>query len=401
VVDAETSLSSVRRELEKAIGRRLATVRGASAGVAGKVNYTVDRGPLSVSANPRALVVRTVVRANAEVCARGRCYARCRPEANVRAEVPLLLGADYRFGKAKVTAKFTRGCKIRTLGGFLTIDVTPTIERRVDPELRKVEREIGAQLPDVRSEATRLFREAGKPRALPLMGCLAPNVRAIAQAPVETEGDTLRMRFAVSAEPELRPDCDGAIAAGRLPALGRVAALPDEGELRLALSVPLEEVTKSVERVPVVEVDGSSVRVHRAAAMAAGTRLTLDLALDGDVCGELGLGVTPRWSADRRALELSEPTLSKQEAARVSSVGVDAPGLAAALVSAVRTPVPIVVDRLREALTALPAALETGPADVAVRISAVEPERVVARGDALAATLGLRGSVRLRPRSPR
>src|SRR6188508_3555985 len=136
VVHGEAPLSTLSLALEQRIQKRLAEGRF-GIGPGGTVSYSVERGALSLSVTTTSLVIEAPVSARAEACRGQSCYASCEPQAVVQASVPLLLRPDYRFEPSAISLKFTRGCKVRALGGLLTIDVTPTLESELRPELAK------------------------------------------------------------------------------------------------------------------------------------------------------------------------------------------------------------------------------------------------------------------------
>jgi hypothetical protein len=399
LVHAEASLSRITRELEAQIPRRLANVRGASAGIAGRANYTVDRGPLTVTVEQGALVVRTDVKADAEICARGQCYASCQPRAIARARIPLGLRPDYRFPGSRVTAEFTQGCKIRALGGFLTVDVTPTLKAQLEPELRRVQRDIDRQLPDLRREIEQGFVELASPRHVPLLGCVLPNPKGIVQGPVEATGGSLRMRFAVSAEPTLRSECDETHVAPSLPRLEQDPTLGDDAELRLALVQPLTTVASALEEAGSADVNGARVSVERARVVSMGGALQAELSLTGDVCGDVTILATPAFMEEGQTLALTTVELPLGETERIRASSLEPTRLAEALTEGAVLRLPIDVSRLGEALPRLVAMLPMDDAIAAdVAVADVRPLAARAQGEDLVATVGVQGHVLLRER---
>jgi hypothetical protein len=399
IVHAEASLSRIERELETRVERRLASARGVSVGIAGSVNYTVDRGPFALSVAEGALWVTTEARADVEVCSRGRCYASCKPVAVVRARVPLKLSLEYRFAPSRVSATFTRGCKVRALSGFLTIDVTRQLETEMAPVLRRVERDIDRRLPDLRPEVMPLWAELGKPRSLPLLGCLVLQPSGIVQGPSQGTRETLRLRFALLAAPELRPRCDDMPAGSLpLPPLVHEATLPDEDEVMLGLVSPLTDLAGAFESSEPVDFGGALVGVERATVAPSGTAIDADLSLQGDVCGELSLRASPTWTSDGRALTLVTPVLGARESERIAAASLDPGSLARAMGGALRLGLPLDTERLEDALPALASSLSDDSVDVIATVSAVRPAEAAARGEDLVAWLGIRGQLRLRQR---
>ena len=214
IVEARLPLARLTSELERNVAPRLAEGRGVKLGPAGVLHYSVDRGAFSLSIADGQLVVETPLHGRAEACKGRRCYAACEPRALVRAAIPLWLRPDYRFDRSRIALEFTKGCKVRALGGLLTVDVTPMLKSRVAPELERVRREIDSRLPDVKADVERAWRQLSTPRALPLVGCVVIEPVGLVQGPMQESRSMAHARFALLARPELRTDC----AAHRHPA---------------------------------------------------------------------------------------------------------------------------------------------------------------------------------------
>ena len=396
VAHAEVALARIKNELEAKVDRRLADVRGASIGIAGIVNYTADRGPFSLSVERDALVVRTDVRAHAEACSRGSCYASCDPTAVARAEVPLKLGPGYRFAPSRVTASFTRGCKIRALGGFLTIDLTKTLENELASTLRRVQNDIDRQLPDFKPEAERIWTELSKARKVPLVGCVVVQPRGLVQGPVTGTRDALHLRFALRAAPELRTHCDEPPALRPLPPLEQDPTLPAEDEVMLGLVSPLSSVASAFEAVDRVDVGGARARVERAAVVSAGAAIDADLSLLGEVCGDVALRASPAWSRDGRALELGSVKLAPGEKRRIAAASLEPGSIASAVGKAPRIGLLLDVERIDDVLPALAQSLSDESVDVSATVTRVRPAAAIAREEALVAWLAIRGRLVLK-----
>ncbi len=401
VTNVELKLARLQSELEAKIDRRLAAKTGVSAGVAGAVDYTVDRGPLALSVEREALLVQSEVRAHAQVCARGRCYASCDPTALVQVRVPLQLSPTYRFAPSRVTANFTRGCKIRALGGFLTIDITPTLEAQLAPELERVARQIDGKLPDLRPQAERAWSELGKKRSLPLGGCVLVQPSGIVQGPVQGSRDAILLRFALLARPELRSQCahepgePDEPAPQPLPPLARDPALPADDDVALGLVMPLSGVASAF-RASAPSAAGQRMTVPIASVASAGAALDAELTLGGDVCGDLALRATPAWNSDGRSLGLVAPELSPSEAERVDASSIDRRALLSALAAAPKVTPPIAVDAIDDVIPILAKAASDDSVDVSARAEPARPLRARARGADLVAWVTLRGSVALK-----
>src|SRR4051794_19997993 len=77
VVNAEIPLAQIKQALEAKVPRRVAEERDHDIGAAGRLEYTVDRGPFAVRVEADSLVVEAQLLGNARACAKGRCYAGC------------------------------------------------------------------------------------------------------------------------------------------------------------------------------------------------------------------------------------------------------------------------------------------------------------------------------------
>ncbi len=386
IAHAELKLASLQQELESKVERRLSEARNVSIGVAGVVHYSADRGPFALSVEGDSLIVQSEVRAHAEACSGSRCYASCDPIALARAEVPLKLNERYAFGASRVTTTFVRGCKVRALGGFLTIDVTPTIEARLAPELRKIERTIDQRLPKIEPQARRLWAELEKPRNLPLGGCVVVQPRGIVQGPVAGDKSVLRLRFGLLAEPEIRVRCGELGAPAPLPPLAQDPLLPAEEELELGLVTPLSGVASALQATELVE---------RALVADAGSALDADLALHGDVCGDFSLRASLAWAEDGRSLTLASPKLAADERKRALAASVDPAALAAKLAGAARIQLPLDPQALAKVVPLLASSQSNEELEVRASVSSVRPSTASARGGDLVAFVRVKGRLDL------
>jgi len=397
VTHVELQLASLAKELEAKVPARLAEERNRGIGVGGHLRYVVDRGPFSVAVEGDSLVVRTDVRSRAEACRGSSCYASCEPQGTATATVPLRLTPDYRFAPSRVSFAFTRGCVIRALGGMLKIDVTPTIEGELAPSLRRVEQEIDGKLPQLRPQAERLWAEIGKTRTLPLGRCIVTNPRGIVQGPVSGTASALRVRFGLVAYPELRARCGDAGAARPLPPLAQDPKLPAEDDLVLALVAPLTTAAAGLETADPFDAGGARARIARAVAVPAGALAQLDLGLRGEACGDLGVRALFGWTDDGRSLRLASPTFPTGERERAASASL-APDVFVRSLSEVRIPPPLAPESLKELVPAIASSMSDPSVDVSAKVSGVKPLDVVLRGEDLAASVLVRGSVELKPR---
>lgn len=398
VAHVELELASLAKELEGKVATRLAEERNKGIGIAGHLRYTVDRGPFTLAIEGDSLVVRTDVRARAEACRGSSCYATCEPQGRATATVPLRLTPEYRFAPSRVSFAFTRGCEVRALGGMVRIDVTPTIQAQLAPSLRRVEQEIDGKLPPLRPQAERLWAELGKPRSLPLGGCVVMNPRGIVQGPVAgTTPRSLRVRFGLVAHPEIRTRCGEAPAPRSLPPLTQDPALPAVDDLVLALVSPLATAATGLEGAAPFDAGGAQARIARTAVVAAGSLVALDLGLRGEACGDLGMRSTLGWTEDGRALRLVAPAFADGERERALRASL-APDTLVRSLGQVRFPPPVPPDTLQELIPSIASSMSDPSVDVSAKVEAVKPLDVIIRGEDLAASVLLRGSVELKQR---
>lgn len=370
IAHVDMKLAPVSAELEKNVPRRVAEARGIDIGVAGSLNVVGDRGPFTTSVEGENLLVRTEVRVHAEACAKGRCYASCDPVANATATVPLRLTPDYRFAPSRVAVALTRGCQVRILGGFVTVDITPTIEKMMAGELRGVERQIDARIPQPRPQVERLWRELITPRALPLGACAVVNPRGLVQGPMQGGPGHVRMRFGLDALPELRTRCGDAPAALPLPKLAHDPRMADEDELVVAFVWPLTKVASQIAGGDAFTFEGSRVRATNAKVSSAAADVDLDLALRGEACGEVAFRAKPAWSEDGASVNLGGPRVAP----------------------------PVQPAALKTMVPAVASSLSDPSVDVNATVKNAKPLDAWARGEDLVATVRVRGAIEIYPK---
>ncbi len=389
-------LAPLAKELEQKVAPRLAEERNRSIGIAGHLNYVVDRGPFTIAAEGDSLVVRTDIRARAEACRGSSCYASCEPQGRATATVPLRLTPEYRFQPSRVSFAFTRGCEVCALGGMVKIDVTPTIQAQLAPALRRVEQEIDGKLPVLRPQAERLWTEIGKTRELPLGGCVVTNARGIVEGPVSGSAESLRVRFGLVAYPEIRRHCGEPVAARPLPPLAQDPALPAEDDLVLALVSSLATAATGLEAADAFDAGGARARIARASAVPAGPLAQIDLGLRGEACGDLGVRAMFGWSDDGRSLRLGAPTFTKGERERLS-VAL-APDVFMRSLGQVHIAPPLSPETLKDLVPSIASSMSDTSVEVRAKVSSVKPLDVALRGEDLAASVLVRGSVELKQR---
>jgi hypothetical protein len=367
VAHVDMKLAPVAAELEKSVPRRVADERGRDIGVAGSLNATVDRGPLATSVEQENLVIRTELRAHAEACAKGRCYASCDPIATATATVPLRLTPDYRFAPSRVTVAFTRGCQIRALGGFVTIDVTPTIQGLMADELRGIERQIDARIPQPRPQVERLWKELNASRELPLGACAIVNPRGLVQGPVRGMPGSVRMRFALDALPELRTRCGDVPPPLPLPKLVHDPQMAEEDDLVVAFVWPLAKVSSQIGGGDPFILDGARVHATTVKAAPAGADVDLDLSVRGEACGDVALRAAPKWSEDGTAIVLGGPRVAP----------------------------PVQPEALKTMIPSVASSLSDPSFELKATVKEAKPIAAWARGEDLVATVRVRGSIQI------
>jgi len=393
LVHAQLSLAKLAAELEAHVAPRLAEGSGVRIGPAGVLDYSVDRGAFTLSVAGDHLVVETPVQGRARACRGGRCYAGCEPRALVRAEIPVWLRPDYRFGPSRLSLEFTNGCKVRALGGMLSVDVTPLLESALAPQLERVRRQIDGRLPDVRVRVERAWRQLSTPRPLPLGGCLIVEPLGFVQGPVEPSLTTAHARFALLARPELRTDCGDGAARIPLPPLSADPGLPDDGSVTIGMEVPLASLTRAFEAATPEAGSKPRVFVARAALEALGENVSAELELAGELCGAVALQAEPAFAGEDGVIELTAGALDTGESARVRAAGLDPAALARQLARLPRVSTPFSLPMLRAAPPALARLFSDPMFSLSARVSSLRAAGAAARGQHLVAWVEAHGSL--------
>jgi hypothetical protein len=402
VVEAEIPFSRIARELEANVPRRVADERGRDIGLAGSLDTTVDRGPFVVSVSPSgdALVVKTTLHAQARACTSQRgCYASCSPEAVATTTVPLALSEGFAIAKPHLMVTLVRGCRISALGGLLQVDITPTIVAELGPHVRRVEQEMARRLPDLRPELAVRWAMLAKPRELPLgAGCVTLHPSGVTQGPSRGTADAVRLRFSLTASPELRPRCDEPAPLFRslLPALAHDPAMPEEDELDVRVRLPLSTFATATS-VPRPMALGSVRSIPKAATVRAdGTGIALDLTLMGEVCGDVRSHATIAWKDDAHALGYASTGFSKGARARLEQAGVPADALVNALETNVRVSPKLTPDSLKSALPLLISALSAPDIELSATVSSSRPGNVRPDAEDILASMRVTGKLEAR-----
>lgn len=394
VVHAEVPLASVRQNLESKIGRRVAEERDHDIGAAGRLEYTVDRGPFAASVQGDALVIETPLTGHARACAKGRCYAGCDPQMKAVARVPLRLSADYKFRPSSARIDVVRGCEVRALGGLVTVDATPALRGRLAQEAKRIEQSIDRELPDLRPQADRLWAELSKVRPLPLGACVVVQPEGIVQGAPGGAGDLARLRFGLVARPEIRARCGEPTRGAPLPPLRDEQGLPEAGDVDLAVVLAPE--------APAIALEGElrelALGPRRARARrVTGTAPAIGFELGGDVCGEIALGAASAAWVDDARVHLGGVAALPGEAERAAAAGLDLAAVASK-VEGVAIPVGIGPTEVRTLGPDLARGLSDDRVTVGATVSAATRGPAYVRGGEVVAVVRARGALTVRPK---
>ena len=393
IVNVEVPLANIARGIEPKVPKRVAEERDRDIGMAGRLQYVVDRGPFALRVEGNTLVVEAPLTAQVQACAKNNCYASCTPSMLATARVPLELGADYKLHTSGVTISVTRGCELKALGGLLTIDVTPMLSGALAAQSPVVAQEIDRQLPDFRGEAGKLWAEIQKPVSLPLGACLLLDAEEIVQGNASGTKDLARLHFGLASHPEVRVKCtDMPNAAARLlPALRHDATLPDLGDVHLAVALPADAPARAIAGGPPFDLGVGRAQI----TTATGDATQLAITLAGEVCGAATVSAAGAAWTKRQALHLTGVTPTDEDRARLTAVRVD-PALLAAGVEQAEIPLPIAIDALTELLPELARNAKDDRVAIAANVSAARPESASLRdGTTPVAVAYLHGAVTL------
>jgi len=395
IVHVDVPLAGLAQELERKVPRRVAEERDHDIGAAGRLEYVVDRGPLSVNVEGESLAVVVPLHGHARACAKGRCYAGCDPELRSLVRVPLRLGADYKLHASEVRFDVTRGCELRTLGGLVRVDVTPVLRAALVQETPRVRASIDRELPDLAPRAAQLWSELAKPRVLPLGACVLAGAEEITQGAPSGTAAAARLRFGLLARPELRMQCGTAPPARPLPRLRDDPALGDAGDVHLGVVLSKDAPARAFAgAATVLDVGGARARIRSAAGdLATG----LGLELGGEACGAVSVRADGAGWQSTGAVQLAGVSLEPGDAARVASAGLD-PAAFARAVERLPVDVPLSADQLPTVLPALASGMADEHATVNIAVASSRPEAAGLRGPEIVAVVGLRGSLSIRLR---
>jgi hypothetical protein len=123
-----------------------------------------------------------------------------------------------------------------------------------------------------------------------------------------------------------------------------------------------------------------------------------DIALDGEVCGDIALRASVAWSDDGYSLQLTSPRLEEEETRRIAASTIDPTSLVTAITRAPRMAMPLHGDIIEALVTGFGSSLSDESLDVSITVSSVAPASVDVREDELIAWMRMRGEVVLRQR---
>ena len=393
VVNVEVPLASIAAGIEPKVPKRVAQERDHDIGMAGRLEYVVDRGPFALRVEGDTLIVEAPLTAQVQACAKGHCYASCSPTMLASAKVPLKLGADYKLHTSGVTIAVTRGCELHALGGLVSIDVTPVLNGALAAQAPVVAQEIDRQLPDLRGEAAKLWTEIQKPVPLPLGACLLPDAEEIVQGTASGTKDVARLRFGLVSHPEVRVKCTNlpAVVARPLPPLRHDAALPELGDVHLAVALSPEAPANALGGGAPFDLGIGRAQI----ASATGDTRELALTLAGEVCGTATVSAAGAAWTKRQALHLTGAAVSADDYPRLTAARID-PSMLTAGVEQGEIPLPIAIDSLADLLPELARNFKDDRVSVAATISATRPESASLRdGTTPVAVAYLHGAVTL------
>lgn len=220
----------------------------------------------------------------------------------------------------------------------------------------------------------------------------------IVAGPASGTKELARLRFGILARPELQLRCsDGGPFAQRprkLPPLRDDLALPDAGDVHLAVVFPPEAPGRALESAPeALDLGRGRARVQRASGT---TRSGFVLELLGEACGDVAVSnVGAAWIEGSSAVHLTGVAPLPGEAERLAAAGLDGAAFARGVERAPMT-LPVAVEQLPVVLPELARGLGDETVVITATIADAKPDGAGVRGQEVVAAVGLRGSLTLR-----
>ncbi len=325
------SLPHARALLEAQAPKRLAAETNHSIGAAGKLTYTVDRGPFAVSLKAGVIVAETDLTVSASVCkdvyALGCVkYGSCSPLLHVVATLPTQLKDDFSFAPSTMRVDVTRRCLMTALD----IDVTDFIEIEADKQARKVKAKIDAGLPKPKAEVERAWKSAQTSLPMSKGACVFLHPAELTQGPTTIERaiasdpkseEQIVARFGIVATPGVDVPCPPDPPPAPLPKLVQ-APKPSDA---FAIHLPVRVSTKTLEATWGKTLDGAkfeagaSVTTAPPALVTRATFLEFDTPISGEACGRVLLSGTPGWDDTAKQLRFDTLDALSDEQKRVNA----------------------------------------------------------------------------------
>lgn len=388
----------LQRELAQAVPSELAAGRR-DVGVAGTASYRVTRGAFAIDTVDGAVRVQVPVRAHVEVCkpVGPFCpvYGTCDPTLVAEVRVPLLLGRNYRIGPAAADVGIGRGCVLDPVG----VDVTPDLERAARTQIRAVEQQVNAALPEFEPSARALWKLFATPLALGPSTCVRISPSDVRTAPPRLAGAEIAVRLGVLGRLDVEQPCEA-----RTP---RTLALPtpvEDNDLPagVALEVPIAlswaevsaELTRALTRT--TQRGRHDVTHVRAAPHRVDGHDVVALTLGVEGCGEVTLLGEPVWNAGSARLGLERVRYASGQPERVRVLAeLD---LEARVERLAAVALPVDLASARTALDELVGDLTRDRPEgvlVTTALSEATVRSVLVEPDALVPVASLQGSVRV------
>jgi hypothetical protein len=326
VAEGDLDLARLRKELETRTPKRLAQENQRPIGAAGRVSYTVDRGPFTTMLRDEKLVVRTDLVIHARVCKPAGpfgCveYGQCSPTAYVEASLSTRLGSKLEVAPTKVDFVVTKRCTMTALA----VDVTPILESKGRAAARDLEKKIDGAIPALQPYARKGWKAMQTPLSLG-DACLVLAPKSIAQGPTRLVDDHLRLRFGVRAEPRVALPCPAKIDETELPELARDDAMPASFSLDLPVSIDWANA-RAQSNDALAAADLGLAHIERVDVAPTRDALGIVTSVSGRACGSLGFDATLAWDATKRRVVASSVNARSESKARSGSL-VDADAIA-------------------------------------------------------------------------
>lgn len=384
LVEVRVDTESMLAALEKSVPKRVADKKGVPMGDAGKLDFSVDRGPFEVGLSGDELGIAVDLEGTAKLCKPVGglvCvpYASCNPAARGRAHVALVLGSDFRVPGSRVEIPITRRCTLTAL----ELDVTKDLEAEATTRAQQIKDGIDAALPVVEPLVKDTWQALATSVSLGKNTCARVAPTGLVQTGPRLQAGAIRIGVGVVGEVRVESPCKPAAPA---PALPRPVLERDAKpglSLRFPALVSWEEASRAVAQRTIGErltVNGAEAKVTDARVVPDGPGLRVLLTVVGAACGEVVLrGASLGVDAVRGALlpRLTAPP------------GVDATDVLAKIV----IPLPVELSGMEGRIDKVAKALfsrDTLDPETATLVVKVAPPRLV---EALVSEEGLAGVV--------